>query len=360
MKRLLVFAVLLIASPHLFAQSFDEGIRYWKDGPLTWDDLTLRQTKDTAICDLSFRWLYEPDTLRPAWNTVHYTSHPEVVLFKPSSWHNASRRSDLALQYDQILFDLNEVYFRKLLTEYNRKDNQRSFNILGSFYSDEINYKIREMADDTHNGQDSTAVQEYRTRTDALLASTSYPAPAELRLHLGLSFYGGVSAFMLCGEAASTFMPAIGGNFGMSYMYKRHVIDLMMSMGDGRLNADFATDNYLWPRGDSYSHGFIGLFYEYMLYHGTTFSVRPMVGIGGRMIDWSTGTGDGKISDDASNTVAVGGLETHFIFARTIRGDGAVEHSLALKAFAARDIERSGLHAWSLNFGLSYCFGMHD
>ena len=358
MKKVLLLFVLLFFGLQSFAQTFEESIRYWSDGPLTWDDLRLKQTKDTSICDLTFRWMHESDTLRPAWNTVSYNKRPVVVLYKPTSWHNAGRQDSLALAYDQLMFDLNEVYFRKLLTENSRKE--RSANTLVSFYTEEIQYRIDEMNSETSNGSDAEAIQTFRQQIDAELASTSYPEPERPTMDFGLTYYAGAAARIFCGDPAETFSPAFGGSFGMSYMYKRHSLDLMLSACDGHLYNSFNYDGHLWPLGDDYSHNMIGLLYKYLAYTANTFYIEPLVGIAGRMVTWSTGTGANRVKSDATSTVALFGLETDFIFARTIRDREAIEHSVYLRAFAARNITNNGVAGWSMNFGLGYCFGLHN
>ncbi|MBO4558379.1 MAG: hypothetical protein J5693_07210 [Bacteroidales bacterium] len=360
MKRLLVISILIAFSVAAAGQSITDGVRYWKDGPLTWDDFNLKPTKDSTLGDLSFRWLYESDTTRLAWNTVRYGARPEVVLYKPTSWHNADKKYQGALEVNQLLFDLNEIYFRKLLTEYNNPNNDKSFNLLSSFYSEEVNYKIHDLLENTRSGLDTTAIRIYRSMVDAELAATSYPEPNAPKMKVGLTYHFGAAARMFLGEPAATFSPAIGMELGMTFMFNRHYIGLLLSPASGQLKNDFIHDGYNWKSGDRYDHSIIGLTYGYILYHGYTFSITPMVGIGGRMINWSEGVGKDKIADGCGSTAVLGGLETNFIFLRNIRGDAAFEHAVSLKTYVAKDIDSDGINGWSLNFGLSYSIGFHD
>ena len=133
MKRIIVALALAVSCLTLQAQTYEESMRYWSDGPLAWEDLSFKSPRDYRTCDLNFRWISSLEKTRPAWNTVQYVTIPSVALDKSISWHNQERMYPFALTYDQVLFDLNELYFRKMLNELYSKDNQRNANELYSF-----------------------------------------------------------------------------------------------------------------------------------------------------------------------------------------------------------------------------------
>ena len=89
MKRFLVALSLVLFSLNLKAQTFEESMRYWSDGPLVWDDLTLKSPRDFRTCELSFRWMAQEEKTCPAWNTFQVTGatqfqvslcYPEAIV----------------------------------------------------------------------------------------------------------------------------------------------------------------------------------------------------------------------------------------------------------------------------------------
>ena len=188
MKRILfLISVTLLLSRVAFAQTFEESMRYWSDGPLTWDDLTLRSSR-LYTSDLNFRWMYQTEKRRVAWNTVEKISTPVVALDKSISWHNLDRTYPEALRYDQLIFDLNELYYRKLLTEFNNPNNNQSYSQLHNFYHDQLQARWREILEETDQGMDTTMLRVYENEVSADLDNTSYPTSADRKQFWGISY----------------------------------------------------------------------------------------------------------------------------------------------------------------------------
>lgn len=282
MKRLLVFAVLLIASPHLFAQSFDEGIRYWKDGPLTWDDLRLKQTRDTTLSELSIAWQFDTDTLRPAWNTVQYRLRPETVLIKTASWHDKDHCTSFALGYDQLLFDLGEIYFRKMLTEYELPGNKHSYDSLLDYYNGMLADHSSRIKEETRNGKDSAMVFHHRAMLDEELDNSTFPDIGSPKTKNGTTLSLGAVANVISGRGAATFSPSYGMALGAGFWYDRHIVDLFVHRATGHLLSDFDHNGLIWKAGEAYSHDNIALTYQYLVYDGYTISLAPLAGVGMR------------------------------------------------------------------------------
>jgi len=176
------------------AQTYEDSMRYWDEGPLSWDELTLKSPRNFRTSDLVFRWATTTQKQKTSWNTVQYTPIAKVALDKSVSWHNAERIYPCALAYDQLLFDLNELYFRKMLTELYSEGNNQSANELYSFYSSQSKTRWGEIADDTEDGLDSAMVAFHAARIAEELAQTSYPdmmpTPGQFSLGIGAGMAG--------------------------------------------------------------------------------------------------------------------------------------------------------------------------
>lgn len=359
MKRILFTVCLSLLCGALSAQTYEESMRYWSDGPLTWDELTLKSTQDAHTSDLSFRWIWDKERVRTAWNTVQYLDKPSVVLDKSISWHNLYRQYPSTLRYDQLLFDLNELYFRRLLTEFSNANNKRSAHELSSFYNSQLQHRWGEIVQDTGEGLDSAMVAFHEKKVAEELAEASYPDFSAGKKGSGFSYEGGVIWSAFCGPAAATFQPGFGATIGMECSFGRHVAEITISVADGTLANDFVHGDLLWKKDDVYTVSNYAFLYKYMLHDGTTFNVSPVAGAGVRQVAWHYQVDDRNLNDKLDGFVLYGGLETTFKFARIIReqnisGPGLSEHGLRLKAFVSKDLSPGGLNAWAFNLGLSY------
>lgn len=356
MKRVFLFLSLTLIGLNLEAQSYDESMRYWHEGPLVWDDLTLKSPRDFRTSDLHFRWLTTTEKTRPAWNTVRYVSIPSVALDKSISWHNMERLYPCALAYDQVLFDLNELYFRKMLNEMYSKENTRSSQALYSFYSDQSRGRWNEIYEETNDGLDSAMVAYHAAKIAEELAAVNYPEMNKTQRYFLLGYNVGYSNSRFFGAAAETFGTAHGVMLDMTMGFKMHEFSMLLSAGTGALLKDVDFNGTIREKGKNYNHGYIGLTYGYRVYDGTFFSLKPFVGVGGRMLTpLNEGNGENK-AKGFSDTVVLGGAEMHFKFWRSLQQNAGIENCLGLRAFVARDFGAS--QAFSLNLGVFYAIDM--
>ena len=357
MKKILLILSLAFVCAGVQAQTYEESMRPWSDGPLTWEELTLKSSNSFKTSDLSFNWAINHETEHPYWNTLRLVRKPLVALDKSTSWHNIDKVYDYTLAYDQAIFDLNELYFRKMLNDLYSKDNKQSEDVLYSFYFNQFRVKCQEMEEETDDGMDSLAVIRRSSAIKKELAAVSYPDINEYNsLSWGLccDMTMGVTNNMFFGELSDTFTPAIGINFGLTLGYKKHLLSTVMNSGWSTLGQDYSHNGLVWAKGDRYGHTYIGGSYGYMAYDGAFFSVIPRIGVARRDLSWTYESGNDELTDAVSTTVILAGAEFRFKFFRLVSWEVQQEHSLALRAFIARDFEQ--LNATSLNLSLSYCW----
>ena len=356
MKIRLVFIFLLILSgANLKAQTYEESIRQWSDGPLKWEELNLKSPRDYSTCDLRFRWTSDTRKTRTSWNTVTYLRTYSLALDKSISWHNVDRVSPNYLLYDQTIFDLNELYLRKTLKEF-YEGNERSLNTLYSFYADQLRSRWTDIFEGTSDGADSTMVAYYAKQVADELSATPNPRNLSTHKKTGSVMYLGVgyACSLFLGDAAKTFSPAHGMYLSGGIGIKRHEIDFYMAVGSGTLLGDYDNKGYHWQQiGATANHGYIGASYGYRVYDGDVFAINPFVGAAGRRLYLH----DKSVQEEyrtSEQFVVLGGAEIHFKFARSffLQTSSGFEHCLSFRAFVARDF--GPLHATSINFGIGY------
>ena len=366
MKRILMILSLAFSCAIVQAQTYEESMRYWSDGPLTWDELTLKSPKDMfRTNNLVFRWTSETEKTKPYWNTIQSVPKYSAALDKSVSWHNAGRVYDYTLQYDQLIFDLNELYFRKMLNEFYSKDNRRSSNELYSFYTNQLQSKWQEMEEETDDGMDSLAVANNAAKVLEELAAISYPEHDERRQVYGMTQIPGlymdmginVAYSFLLGEWADTFLPGFGLGMDLTFGYKKHLFTCIVNAGTGTMGADFTNQGVLWPNGGSVNHAYTGIAYGYMVYDSPFFSIIPRAGVAGRQFILVNNSKEKNTDPESfTNTVALAGAEFRFKFCRLLTLYNNHEHCLTLRCLAGRDFGE--MNAFSFNITLGYIWSL--
>lgn len=350
--RLITFISFVVLCLSANAQTYEDSMRYWDEGPLSWDDLNLKSPKNFRTSDLTFRWTTTTQKQKISWNTVQYTPIARVALDKSVSWHNVERLYPCTLAYDQLLFDLNELYFRKTLTELYSEGNKQSGDALFSFYSNQSRTRWEEIVEDTEDGLDSAMVAYHSARVAEELANTSYPDMLSNTGPFSISFGAGLTGTLFLGSAGQTFLPGLGANIDLSFGYKRHIFSLLASSTSGRLAQNYKNGDVSWESGQSYNHNNVGFMYGYKVYDGPVFSVKPFAGIAGRILSVSSKDTSKEYNKNVTNTTAAVGADFFFKFHRTITQNSGFEHSLYLRLFGTRDF--SSLQSFAIGFSLGY------
>lgn len=370
MKRLYSVLLLMLAAGTLSvsAQTFQESMRNWNDGPLTWDELTLKPSREYQTNHLSFRWLETLEKTRISWNTVIRRPIPYTALDRSISWHNVDRTQDMMLRYDQLIFDLNELYHRKFLMERYSPDNTRSDNDLFSFYSGQNQARWTEIIQETQDGLDSAMVVYYENAIAKELAETpvTIPDPSRKSSFYASLYFGVTHRILTGGPAQILYMNAPGAMLGCCWGWGNWKINGFLDFQNGRLLQDYKNGLRTWKAGDPVSTGSMAVSIDYSVFQNNTFRITPFAGLGVNYADWKYPDTDGKDkNDEYAQFILLGGVTVDFVFLRKLLFEhyygnsfyDCTEHNLALKAYVSRSPKNDPLSGWMINIGLCYNWG---
>ena len=117
-SRLIVLLVFLISSS-AFAQKFrtldvQEYQKYWETGPLAVEDFRGKEpAQGSAASHLSYKLGYFPEKIKRPDTTI-YRFAAYSFMDRNVSWLSAEEKSRQVLPYYQALFNLVELYERRL------------------------------------------------------------------------------------------------------------------------------------------------------------------------------------------------------------------------------------------------------
>ena len=206
-------------------------------GPLTWNDFTPNTAIEKQVSHLEY--YMGIDSKSKEVDGVHYSKPIAYAYTSPEySWVDTNYLSEQLLQYNQCIFDMVEVYRRKLES----KLQDSSIYTHGQL----LDNTMRQLADDvrrieieTQYGTDTAALHRWQnkiqTKLNESVSSTTYgfvDAPFNWGLSFDLGFhYTG-------GELHDFFSHGGGMSINMEMGYKRGLLGSGLYIGGNRCRKD--------------------------------------------------------------------------------------------------------------------------
>lgn len=293
MKKL--FAALLILSSCLtsWAQTVKDSFRPWEQEALTWDWFMGHSKSDSMVYNLAwnFKYKYQIEKI----NGIHY-AYCDVLagMDCTDSYAHLDYRNPQGLKYCRLLFDLVELYSRKVTIDL-AKDVESSFQQINKFYVNQLEYRMNEVKQATNNGRDAAMLE--------LCCATVAREMQEAEFHPERIDYEGSTRGIGMYIGFYTNMPftdyvdraLYGLDFGWEYSSTRHhfMLDVGLS-GGSKVGKDFMTSNGLVAQGESLKEAHFSLGYGYCLNPKSARSFVPFAEVGFATYDGPNVTIDGK------------------------------------------------------------------
>ena len=114
-KIVIIFLANLILAYGLFAQN---NTREWSQGKLTWDDFKEGKSElhESQISYFAYSFLFFPER-QMFENALVVRNVARAHMDRNLSWVNPEYKTEQLLRYNQVIFDIVELYRRKLQIE---------------------------------------------------------------------------------------------------------------------------------------------------------------------------------------------------------------------------------------------------
>lgn len=234
MKKITLLSALCIL---FISQIQAQNVHTWKMGPLTWNDFTPNTAIEKQVSHLEYYMGIENKSQEV--DGVQYNK-PVAYAYTTSeySWVDTNYLSDQLLQYNQCIFDLVEVYRRRL----EGKLQDSSIFSHGQLLDNNMRMlgdDVRRIELETNYGTDTAALHRWQNkikeRLNESLPTTPYgfvdaPFAWGMAFDLGYHYTGG--------QLNDYFRPGIGMSFNFELEYKRALFGSTIYMGGSKCRKD--------------------------------------------------------------------------------------------------------------------------
>lgn len=343
------------------AQGYMSELRPWEDGPLSWDDFrTIQPYDDTTASKLVYWW--KPGTVKEKYGNLVVQKIVVTNYFdRAHSWAAPEYRSDIRLKYNQTIFNIAELYKRKLQLEYDLSF-PASIEPMMQFYNRSAGDAIEEFQRKVSFGRDSLAIEGCARKVEAELSDYQ-----GTDIHFfscrdfGYGIYFGIGTMFPFGETARYFSPNVSFLFGFEFAYRRSSWYLGASVGPGKVREEIP-GNSLWKASDSYASSNLDVFYRYALVDNDWWKIGPFAGVG--ISIYEAFVNHYELGPTAR---ALGGIkfsigaEADWKFRRKLALAWApfafreyMENSVKARLYVSKENYFNAFGGWSVNFSLNF------
>ena len=340
--------------------TMEATVRYWDEGPLTYADLSARKSELPKISEFQYNISWTTKEWKKG-NTRFRIPYSRSYLNPYASWVHPDFRTDAMLQYIQTGFDYVEICRRRAMRELMQGSTFGQGSVM-KFHLDVADSFMAKLKDETQQGQDAAAVQDYARRVKAELAQTEEVQYDDLRIDprgFGMGMHCGIGSEFYTGPVTDYLTPIAGLDFGFDFCFSRINLYLggLLGLG-GRYKQAIARDGYQWKAGERMKGGNIEVSLGYTVFDSQWWKVAPFAGIGVGFIDYPYHPGNpDKKSDEISGFRYQAGISADLKFSRLVDYvqalEGLSETSVRSRLYVAHTAFPTPAPSWTVNFGLS-------
>ena len=340
--------------------TMEATVRYWDEGPLTYADLSARKSELPKISEFQYNISWTTSDWKTG-NTRFRVPVSRSYLNPYASWVHPDFRTDTMLQYIQTGFDYVEICRRRAMRELMQGSTFGQRSVM-KFHLDVADSFMAKLKDETQQGQDAAAVQDYARRVKAELAQTEEVQYDDLRIDprgFGMGMHWGIRSEFYTGPVTYYLTPIAGLDFGFDFCFSRInlYIGSLLGLG-GRYKQAIARDGYQWNAGERMKGGNIEVSIGYTVFDSQWWKVAPFAGIGVGFIDYPYHPGNpDKKSDGISGFRYQAGISADLKFSRLVDYvqalEGLSETSVRSRLYVAHTAFPTPAPSWTVNFGLS-------
>ena len=345
--KVICLVLVVLATGTTIVQGQVKG-RPWKRGPLRLDDFGVAtfDGKNASLLDYGINC--HAEGLTEGGHTYLYC-RTTAVMSPMSSWIAEGHRDDAELKYNQVLFDLVEVYRRQMQRQSYQLKSRRQYELLRVNTMAELDREIGVVQAVTDFGRDSLALELIRRKNREWLSENPGGRP-EFVPRLAWWMVGVEAGFMFPTGGLADYYTASMGSSGLTFGYGFGPQGLFYHYSSGTVNALDSIERMYGPnqRTD------ISFGYGYTVLDRPTFSITPYLAYGLTSTSWWA---------DDSYTLGVMGRYHFHHWHRITNGVknkarcltvSATGHLFATYTALGSTSDRKGLTI-GLHLGLSYC-----
>jgi hypothetical protein len=175
------------------------------------------------------------------------------LMFRNLSWVSETARNDRTLDYNQVLFDLVELYTRRLKTQLVALRPDRHFREKATRLDYETNADLgREVGQfraETGGGDEVVPLRDWQQRVARQLNETPELRTVYRQSALGYGIWGGLTGALPVGAAGQTLNAAPGLTYGLDIAYRQTMLFASMGLHRTSLRSTVNQSGHVWESG---------------------------------------------------------------------------------------------------------------
>lgn len=276
MKKYLLIIITILFSLNTKAQEYR---KYWSESNLEWSDFQAKPTKQFTS-HLAYVLLYQTDK-KIIDNVLYEGVFSDAYIDKSLSFVHNNLKDKHHLNYNQVIFNLVEIYKRKLQKRIFALENIYSIKSLFSDIKHQLDRNILDFQEEGNYGIDKDVTAKWLSQTNLdLLKTTAFELPNFRKSNWTYGLNGGVDYSFYGDEFKEILNNTIALTFGFEFSYKRLFMGFNMALTNSKLNEDIVHNAFLNEKGNKSTIANLNFTLGYPVYETDKFRVLPFVGYG--------------------------------------------------------------------------------
>lgn len=269
----MIFSFVII--PKLNAQ---DNRKYWSEGKLTWSDFQ-EKSSDAGVSELRFFFGYNTGKQK-----IGDTTISRIVSFcyidKNTSWIHPDFKNEQYLEYNQVIFDLLELFRRKIQYELDRINSIKEAELKFQQIYNLCLSELEKYKNEAKQGQELNVINlwDYRV-TEQLMLVNDNRIPGFTVRHFGYAANLALGSGFFTNSLGKYFSPTFNFTFGFDFAYKNSLIFINGTFAGDKVKKDLLTDNY-WRSGQRANVAIIDISIGQAFINNSKIKLSPFFGLG--------------------------------------------------------------------------------
>jgi len=274
-KLLCLFIIYIIFINEIQSQ---DNIKYWNEGNLTWADFQ-EKSSDNEVSELFYNFGYSSKKQKFGDTTLSRLS-AYCYIDKNLSWIDTVFKDDQYLKYNQVIFNILELFRRNLQYELDRLSSISEVQNKSQMVYSKLNSEIKKYKDETEQGDDLDIIDLWDSRiTQELKMASDDRIPAFTDRNFGYGINLGFGSGFFTNSLSNYFSPTINFIVGFDLGYKNSILYLNATLASDKVKNNFLADNY-WSSGQRADVAIIDISMGQALINNQNIKFSPFFGLG--------------------------------------------------------------------------------
>ena len=355
MKTKLLTGLIILFT--IFNLSGQDNRKYWDEGKLTWDDFNEKDYSIEKVSELKYFIGYNTGKEKLK-DTTLIRLKTFCYIDKNLSWVNKKYKNAQTLQYNQVIFDIAELYKRKLQYELDRINSVNEAEIRFNKVFSDFNNTVNQFQEETDWGRNTEKIDKWNSFIkQELLDYKKTSIPPFIKRDFGYGAHLGLGSSIFSGSLGEHFGQSFNLIFGFDLAYKKSLLYISGTLGGNKVNKDYFSDKN-WHQGQHTNLAIIDLSYAYAIVDNSKLKLAPFAGLGITELTRKNNENENDLRIVDSNVIF--GLNTDFKIGKRINLlpssftglKEIVETSIRVRLYVAKANFFDDLNGYSINLSI--------